>query len=113
MSIKRNLKETIKNVLGAATSLVKVASELTLEVSNMTVASVDQVIPVTKEILKIPVSAYAGWLEEDGMSADEAEAKASAMLQHELSEIVKLGSKESGKLLNKLFSEWDDEVTTK
>lgn len=113
MSIKRNLKFTVSNVFNAATSIVKVASELTLEVSDITAKSINQVMPVTKELLKVPVSAYAGWLEESGMTKAEADAKAYALLDHSLSDMVKLTSAESGKLLHKLLDEWDEEEAVK
>jgi len=108
-NIKHNLKSTISNLLEAASSVLEVSSELVVDASSLTVTAVQQVRPVTKELLQAPLSAHKGYLVEQGVSEEEAEARAFAVLDRDLASAVRSGAEGTGAALASLLEGWDDE----
>ena len=117
MTIKNNLKATVLNLLGAASSVTVAASEIVLESSSLVAGTASGFIPTAKELVRSPVSAFEGYIMEDrNISLAEAEAVTSAFGAQSVAELVRLGSRESGKAVSLLLQGWDDleeEVTTK
>jgi len=108
MSIKSNLKETVRNLLGASSAILEVGSELVADASSLVVSGVRQVKPVGKELLQSPLAAYEGYLVEDGVSEEDAHARAYAVLDKDLAEAIKGGAEAVGKYTAKAMSDWDE-----
>jgi len=132
MSIKSNLKQSLINLASASTQVVMASSELVLETSNRVVRNthlltvalpaatmgvIDQVVPIAKEVGKSPLTAYSGYLiEHEGITAQEAEKIAYAVLEEDVAHAIKKGSQAVGILLAKASEGWDfeeEEVSTK
>ena len=109
MSIKSNLKATLRNLLGASSAILEVSSELVADASQITVSGIRQVKPVGKELLQSPLSAYEGYLVEDGMTEAKAHAKAFAVLDKDLASAIQGGAKAIGSYTSKALEGWDDE----
>jgi hypothetical protein len=115
MTIKNNLKATVLNLLGAATGIVRVTSEVTLEASTIATNSVGGFMPAVSALIKTPVSAYAGYIQEDrNITEEAADAIAAAIFDKTVAQAIERGSRESGRLISVAFSDWDvEEVATK
>ncbi len=109
MTIKNNLKQTVLNLLGATSSVTVAASEIVLESSTFVAGTASGFMPVVKELVRSPVSAFEGYIMEDrNISLAEAEAITSAFGTQSVAELVRLGSRESGKVIASMLEGWDD-----
>ena len=109
VTVKSNLKRTVSNLGGALAAILEVSSELVADASTLSVTAIKQIKPVGKELLQSPLSARKGYLVEQGMDEEEAQAKAFAILEGSLSSAIKSGSEKSGALLASLLEGWDEE----
>lgn len=108
-SIKSNLKTTISNLFGAASAIIEVSSELVVDASELSVAAIRQVRPVTKEILQSPLSAGEGYLIEQGISKEEAHQRAFAVLDKDAASAIRNGAITTGALVAAMLEGWDDD----
>lgn len=100
------------NLFGASTALIRVSSEVILETSTLAVASVDGFVPAVTELVKAPVSAYSGYIQEDRkITESEADKIASALFSKDAATAIRSGSKSTGRLLAALLEDWDEPKT--
>ena len=107
MSNLSNIKRSISNVLGVATTLVAVGTEVLSDVSGGAVKAIGSTPEVTKELLRVPFTATEGYLVENGMDVEEAAAKANKYLNQPVVDTVKQLSKLGGKGIAIMLAEDD------
>lgn len=106
MSNLNNIKKSIVNTFSAATAVVSVSTELLADTSLYISKSIAAAPGVAKELAKTPFSAGKGYLmESEGISAEEAEARAFKYINQEVRVTIREGGEGAGKLLADLFKE--------
>ena len=106
MSNLNNIKKSIGNTFTAATAVVSVSTELLADTTLYISSGVGATPAVLKELAKSPFSAGKGYLmESEGITAEEAEARAFKYVNQEVSVTIREGGEGAGKLLSNLFKE--------
>ena len=111
VTVKTNLKKTFNNLMGAMSATLEVSSELIADGTGLAVSAVRQIKPVGKELLQSPLSAHKGYLVEQGVSEDEAQARAFGVLDKSMSDAIKSGSEAAGAMVASLLEGWDEDET--
>ena len=109
MPIKSDLKTTVVNSFSIVSSVVSASTGVVCEASNAIIPMVDGLVPLVKEVFRIPERATAGYImEHDGASQSEADARASAIFDRSAAQILESTSRFTGEALAIAKKELDE-----
>lgn len=109
----KNIKKSVSNTVGAATSVVSVTTEMVADVSGLLSNSIGATPAVLRALLASPFSAAKGYLmEAEGLSEQEAERAAFKYLEQNLALTIAQGGEGAGKLLAQLLADDEAQVDT-
>lgn len=107
-----NVKRAVSNTVNAATSTVAVSSELLADSTGLITNTVQATPAVLKALLEAPFAAAKGYLmDAEGLSAEQAEAKAYHYLRQDVAKTVTEVSEAGGRLFSDLMKDDDDDNT--
>lgn len=104
-----NIKSSIGSLFTASTEALSVSTTLLADGAALVSKAVSATPAVGKAVLTSPFDATQGYLEQSGMTAEEAHAKAYTYLNVDPAESVQALSKAAGAFTFDLFK--DDEPT--
>ena len=100
MSIKTDIKTTVRNSVGLVGSVASAGTGVVCEVSNLVIPMVGGVVPFLKEVAKIHkrvVSSYD--TQHNGTPQAEADARAAAIFDKSAAQVLEAASRFTGKAL--------------
>jgi hypothetical protein len=112
MSAITNVVKASKNTVSAAINTVGLGAQLLADGTELLNSSIGQLKPTSKAILSLPFSATKGYLVQEGMSEEQADAQAYRYIRQDLSRTVEAIGVGSGMLLSELLKEDDTDVST-
>ncbi len=109
-----NIKKSVSNTVGAAASTVAVSSQVLADSTGMITSTVEATPAVLKALLQAPFAAAKGYLQEaEGLTAEEAEARAYLFLRQKADQTVTDGAEAIGGFLADMFKDDDTDDTKK
>ena len=110
MSNLLNIKKSIYNTLNAATSTIAVSTTVLADATLLASNAISATPKVAKELALTPFNAAEGYLEENGLTTEEAHMVAFKYLDQDAHVTVRELGKGSGKLLASILDDLDEDV---
>ena len=100
-----NLVRATKNTFSAAINTVGLGAQILADGTELLNKSIGQAVPCTKAVALLPFSSTKGYLIQEGVSEEEADARAYKYVRQELSVTIEAVGVGSGKLLADLLKD--------
>ena len=107
-----NIVKASKNIINAATSTISVGCQVIADSTELLNSGIADTPAVCKALLSSPCAAAKGYImEAEGVSAEDAEARAYKYVRQELSRTITEASEGTGSLLHTLLKDDDAPVS--